>query len=512
VQPAVKQPSAARPPAEYPWIRKVGKVLLVLGVGLSVGLVALFAVSLPLRYMIPFLGVLIMPLMGILSLDFKYFFQTLLIASLCLPIRKALIALDPFMHSGGPFSIEIIFPDFVLFILYGIWLYEKGLLNRGPGFRVHPIGWAFLGYMVVVILSVWNAVSGTFLVFELVKLVKLFFLFVYVANNFRSVRLLRMTVVVICAFVCLHGLFSMMQFITNSTLYVPYLMPPPPPGLDELAKFYGFRRVGGIIQSANVSSTWLVMLIPLTFLPLFWVERRWFKALALISFALGLLGLMLTGTRAGWITIPFAVVTVLFLCFRKNLLSLRRHFLEFFAVALVCFLLFLPLAKGIISRLTVPIGESEYSRIHLIKLTLKMIAAHPIIGNGANNYNLTNIAFLREVHDPHKSLGKGIYHVVHNLWLLIAADTGLLGLFFFGLILYFYMKNCFAGLRSGNRHVVVLSIALIASLQNFFLTEMLDWSYAMFMQIYLTFWLFTALTVAMRHMDAPEDKTAEVSR
>jgi len=500
--------------AGEPWIRKVGKVVLVLAAGLSVGLLVLFAVSLPLRYMIPFLGVLIMPLLGILSLDFKHFFQALLIVSICMPIRKALIALDPEMHSGGPFSIEFIFSDFILFILYAIWLYEKAVQNRGEGFRVHPIGWASLGYMVVVILSVWNAPSGAFVFFELVKLVKLFFLFVYVANNFRSARVLRMTVLVLCGFVSLHGLFSLAQFVTKSTLYVPYLMPPPPAGQEELFKFYGFRRVGGIIQSANVSSTWLVMLLPLTFMPLFWPEKRWFKAVVLASFSLGMLGLMLTGTRAGWVTLPFAVVTVLYLCLRKNLLSLRRNFLGFFAVGVIGFILFLPFAKGIISRMSVPIGESEYSRIHLLKLSAKMIAAHPIIGNGANNYNLSNLPFVRELYDPHSSLGKGIYHVVHNLWFLIAADTGFLGLFFFGFIMYFYLKNCFAGLGSGNPHVVALSIALIASLQSFFITEMFDWSYVMFLQIFLTFWLLTALSVGMKHMAAPspDNENREASR
>ena len=132
------------------------------------------------------------------------------------------------------------------------------------------------------------------------------------------------------------------------------------------------------------------------------------KIIFTISIILGTLALFLTMSRVAillWIAFLFVKIYSMFKYKSISLLAL----ITFLAIILLS-----PLSQRFIS--INPMDESVQLRKELIQTSLAMIEHNPLFGVGLNNFLVNTTSYLQPV---------------HNIYLLIAAQTGIVGLLIF---------------------------------------------------------------------------------
>lgn len=479
----------------------LGKGGAFLALGVLTGTFVFAVTFLKLRYAVPILAALLLPVAAVLSGRGKGFLQALLVLSTALSVRKTLahVSTD---HTGGVIGLDLLLIDYILLLLYVLWIYEGLILRKpGEGLTIPRIAWLWAAFILVSILSASRAAEVRYCVFEVFRQIKVLLFFLYVVNHFGSSRSLRMALGILGGVVIVHALLTFLQRFTGHSLYVPFLMYPPVQDEDTIRILSMYlRRPGGLFGNANSAACYLSIILPTLFATLFWKAGRSLKIFFGLAFFLGAAALVDSYSRAGWITIPPAVALFAFLGVRRRLFSLRRHIPVILASGLFALCLIVFYAKPIHMRLTAPTDKSAYSRIYLMQVSLRMILQQPLLGYGVNNWNLSFIPFHHAIYDPHDSLlkGKKIYYVAHNVYLIIGVDTGLAGLFLFFWILFEMGRNAWRGTRASDPMVSSLSIGLLTSLLSFSIVEFFDFSYVQYESILFMFWMLIAFSVIAR--------------
>jgi O-antigen ligase len=142
--------------------------------------------------------------------------------------------------------------------------------------------------------------------------------------------------------------------------------------------------------------------------------------------------------------------------------------LQYLSIALV--VVAVVFQNAILQRILGPDQGAAESRLPLNQLALNIIADHPIIGVGANNYATVMVDYLGP-----EFTGEWIF-TVHNRYLLIWAEAGFLGLLswlaFLGLTIY-YGYQCW---RLNDRFYSILGLGAVAGI----LAHMLHMTYDIF--------------------------------
>jgi O-antigen ligase len=182
-------------------------------------------------------------------------------------------------------------------------------------------------------------------------------------------------------------------------------------------------RAQGTLGTPNGYAMYLVVAMSFA-LPLT-LSRAWgyYRALASLVLGVGIPALVLSLSRGGWISFVAASAVALILAIRRGLLKMHTVVLLTCAACVLVLLISIIGANLIVRRFTSEDHGSAETRVDLAKGALAMIQDHPALGVGLNNYTL---------HMPHYDWTSlqlwGRPAVVHNIYLLVAAETGLVGL------------------------------------------------------------------------------------
>ncbi len=168
------------------------------------------------------------------------------------------------------------------------------------------------------------------------------------------------------------------------------------------------------------------------------------KAFLLGAMLLQIFALYTTFSRSALLALIFAASIWLYLHFRQILKERATRALAFKRLALVVGILLggglmgLSLffsqivARGGIVNYNHIAQYSDNERLHYIKMTLVLIKEHPFFGVGFNNFQLyTDV----------NAKGPILFSKVHNIYLLIAAEMGLIGAALFALFIFTLVKN-----------------------------------------------------------------------
>jgi len=298
-----------------------------------------------------------------------------------------------------------------LMILYAWWL-SRSLLG------VTPPPWAsilkdlpFIVYLATVALSVVVARDVMLTGFEIFLVFQAFLLYLYIARNVRTRGDVRFLITWLLIGLALQSLIMFALRITGSSVEIA----------SVFARIDDGVRVGGTIGSPNGAASYLTLLLAPAFSLLFSRLEGRYKWLAAGAFCLGGGALLLTLSRGGWLAFAVSLMLCYLLLSRRGLLSLRLHFTLLLTV-LVLVLLF---HNQVASRLVEPDNGSAYSRIPLMRLTWRIIGDHPLLGVGANNFAVV----LRQYVTP--DFSREWLYTVHNAYLLIWSETGIISLLAF---------------------------------------------------------------------------------
>jgi len=350
-------------------------------------------------------------------------------------VSKAIVApIDRFYSPGLYLSVA----DVVLLMLAALWLGRRLLIERRalPLTRLDALALAYFAWMFARSLG---SLQGTLAVASAVQYGLAVLAFYVASHVLESPSDLRLALRAVVAGVAAELLWVAAQMATHSPLALPGAKV-----LDtgETLLFGGageaFRPQGFFIHPNSLADH-MTLVIPPAFALVLLGRRRlagrvWWTALAVLAAACAML--LLTLSRGGWAAAVLGGLWVVWRFFRQGLLA-PRHIAQMAAAAAVAVVAVVSVYPQILLRLTAPDDRSTESRIILADQAWTIIKAHPWVGVGYGGYNRAAYeyiapAFANVSEEYQQAL---LQLVVHNHYLLIAAEMGVPAMLFFGYML-----------------------------------------------------------------------------
>ncbi len=352
----------------------------------------------------------------------------LLTGLMTLPFRTTYSVLSVGEVIGWTDGIVVTLSDISFFLLFiYLLLHKKRRFTASPAIAVPAVC-----FIAACFYSLINTTWPRMTVFQIIFVMQLFFLYYFVLlNAIESEKELKTVVAFLIASLCLQALFSVVQFTTGSTLDL-FSTGKGTEQFFTIADEAEAPRVYGTIGAPNAFGAYIVPLLLLT-LAIRLGTKGHSKAVMLIAI-LGGLALLFSFSRGAWLSFTISFLLLLWMMRRERVIQFKTILGALF-IGLIVIALFLPEVQA---RLYGYDRNAAMSRIPLLKIAWNMIEEHPIFGVGANTFASVTNAY---THTPDL---KGIYlHEVHNQYLLVFAETGVLGFITFVWFMLASVKKAF---------------------------------------------------------------------
>ena len=347
--------------------------------------------------------------------------------------------------------------DILILILLISTLFYKGSTLVNLKFRTLNIP-PILLFLILLLPSVVFASSPFPTIYKYLKLIELSLFALWIKRNISFPKHFKSLINVLSASVLFQSVLAIIQWLKQSSIGGYWLLGQQPytastPGIDKITWFTGAIKVPpmGTFPHPNVLAGFLAVVLPLIIYKLLrsgkglgselpvkvpnlkksspcWTARQFHLY---VSIFLGLITLFLTFSLSAWlgflmIGLPFTL---------KSLFKVRN--LKFFLIYSGLFLILFSFATKF--QFLAP-ASSFSRRSELTKIALKMFRDHPILGVGLNNFTVKMEQY------GHVTATTRFLQPVHNIYLLILTETGLVGLLglgylFFNKGLSFTMKD-----------------------------------------------------------------------
>lgn len=385
-------------------------------------------------------------------------------------------------HPGGAYNVlSFTAYDLPLLGLIVLWLADALMARRRA--RPSMIDAAAFSLIVWSALSIINAVQPSFSAFEILRMVKLYMLAVVVAAYVKSKRELIEIFAALLVGLVIESGFSVIQYVKGDNFgFTP-------------ASFGDLHRVAGTVGWPNTFGAYAATLIAIAlFLWALGAGGKKLRPLLMVAGLVGVFPLIQTFSRGAWISLLIAAVLGLVVAGRAGHLGPREK-TRVATIALLTGAVGLFFAGAITARLSeTTIGSASIQdRFGLIEVALNMIAAHPILGIGLNNF--ANVM--------HQYDTTGVTYAfpepVHNVYLLVAAETGIMGLCLFLWLIVATFQAGLQAVRARDPFLSASAIAVLAGLAVLLISNLAD-VHLRTDVIYGLFWLLIGLTLAIRKM------------
>ena len=252
-----------------------------------------------------------------------------------------------------------------------------------------------------------------------------------------------------------------------------------------------YWRKGGTFIHPNQCGMYHMIMMPLALRMAMGavIQKNWKKfSLYGFIFALGMLGIFSTFNRGSWLGLSFGIIVMFgYNLFRSKSKKLKRVLLGMSVVgAVVLVVFFAKYGDTLTERLFRSDVEGIKSgRYELQDASYNIIKANPIFGVAPWNYqfHMTTVIF------------------VHNLYLLITAENGIIGLLFFIWFLAMYFREVLRGMKSKFVFISNISYGLFASLVGFLLASYPGPDYFTSHAVGMNIWALAGIAVVLTRLD-----------
>ncbi|MCD4811297.1 O-antigen ligase family protein [bacterium] len=337
----------------------------------------------------------------------------LLTGIVSLPFKTTYTLIGGSPHVGWEQGIVLSISD-VSFILLFIYL----LFAKKSAFNMHSkIILPLILFIVACSISVLNSVAGMRTLYQVVAFSRMSFLYYFVlTNSVENENDLNDVVMFLSIALLLQGILAVLQYVTGKP-YDPFSTGSGIAQFGSIMEGMDAKRVVGTIGKPNGFAQYLVPLLLLNLSLLIGIKQL--QKLRLMAILFGGAGLSFSFSRGGWIGFFIAFLFLLYILYRDRIISIKY----IFCILVILIIALLPLYTVISTRIGDYQNQSAMSRIPLMKIAINMIKEHPFIGVGANTYrtvihSYTNTPDLKNIY----------LHLVHNMYLLVFAEVGLVGI------------------------------------------------------------------------------------
>jgi len=410
-------------------------------------------------------------------------------------------------NAGSTGGLVVSAADICLLLLLAILLFE--LASKQAVFKLdRRLVLPALAVLAAGALSLMGSDHLALGWFELFRLAKATLLLLLLPNIVRTEGELKFALAVLMAGLVLQSVLVFTQTTLGTSLGLEILGENPELMSEPLAAAR-YSRAGGTLLHPNMLANYLNLLL---FLGLAVVLVRGLELRLLplaLATAMGVSALVLTLSRGGWIA--FVVGYLALAGFVVRRIPERRHVVVLATVAAVFLVvLSIVLPTPVNARLFSDDYGAARLRIPLAQIALQIIDTSPVIGTGINSYPQIVPSFISN-NTP--ELIPGWYDVdnmvVHNLYLLVAAETGILGL---GAFLWL-MVAIFAAARrvALEQHdwISLVALGMACGLVTFWVAELFDNSYRVGLSLTYLIYAFAGLLARMQLL--VERQKAEMS-
>jgi Lipid A core - O-antigen ligase and related enzymes len=217
------------------------------------------------------------------------------------------------------------------------------------------------------------------------------------------------------------------------------------------------------------------------------IERK----ICWLIISLGLVNLVLTFTMGSWIS--FIIVSAALLARRRKKLIILAALLLLMVVVVLA--LIPPTRQAVLSLIKLKTWTGN-ERIRLWITGLLMFKDHPVIGVGSGNYLVRYIDYIKAY--PYLYLGRDAYSV-HNSYIKVMAETGLLGITAFLFVLVNLIRKFTVLYRESSGSFKNIKIGVLAGASTFIIQNFLN-NLFFIPQVNVFFWTMIALAIVYRRI------------
>ncbi len=365
-----------------------------------------------------------------------------------LPMHAFLLKLDP-LHGGGALGLYVVASDGPLAVLLVIWFFDWSRGSQSKPRSKQRSAWPalfLLPFLAIGFLSIFYAAKPLWAFCEWVRWAKVLVVLLYAAYRLRP-QDIDVALLGLSASVVSEGSISVLQAAFRSNL-----------GLDKLGIFGSggqealtqevatgeLFRGSALTGHPNYLASYLILLLPIFGLLALAETRRIYKLCWSTAFVVGTAGLGATMSRAAIAAFLGASMLAMILAVAFRLASAGRIALIAAAGAVLLGSFGLYYRDPIMERIHADWQASWDVRTQLNDSAISMAQDHLALGVGLNNYTIAYPAY-----DPSFTAQliemDGMLSVVHNVYLLVWAEVGSLGLAAF---VFFLGGSLFTAWRS----------------------------------------------------------------
>lgn len=432
-------------------------------------------------------GVIFLLIMGTLQLlGADVFFGPILVLSLMIPLNLTLASDRLTFYSY----------DLAIGAVYILWFWEILQGKRSlPQLRRREIP--------ILSMLVWFAISGVWGTDPVTSLdallfyLRMFLIYFYVANRTDERLALKPLLGSLLLLIAVESSVGFIQYATRTNFgSIPDLVGksigvartiPLEPGSYDGSLF----RVRGTLAYDTQLACWYELLLPLALSLALTVSKPRDKIFLLGLFGVGTVGIILTFTRGGWLGLALSVIMIVLLFNRRRILTLRP-LVQFVGLVILLGALLLPLWGVISGRLFASVPKTEVVRARLNEVALKMVVDYPIFGLGLDNF-------------ASQSLNYGLSQEfaaseakVHNLFLAVASETGIMGLILFLWVVSNLVQAALEATEHPNPLVAATAIGIVAGTAGILAHGVVAWGLLTYV-VYPLFWLLMGTAFALQY-------------
>ena len=414
-------------------------------IGILIAWALVFSLSLPEKFaLIPTLGLIIAPLIFI-SPSKEKFLLAVFIFSLCVEVGVKLFERTETTASMVKVLFQFYISDLLLLILVVIVLvkiYTKRdeivLSIWNSKLTIFLVLWIAMGFA-----SLIPAIDRTAVAIGIIRLIRVFITYFVIFHFVRNQKTTNFILKCFLLALFFQSLLMIIQAVTGSLVFN---VPGTRMGLDIVGEIN--RPTGTLGHSSHYAKfCGLVLSIALAYA--FFSAHLKTKLYMIAFWVSGSIALVFTVSRIGLISWLLSIIIFFIVILSFRIVPARKKKVVllsgFTFIAISVTILILIGGTLLKSRMMEDYGSATV-RVPMWKVAINIIKAHPLVGVGLDNYTLVH----RHYDDTNEQISIVFPAPVHNLFLLYAAEIGIIGLIFFLIFMGKIIKASFNCIRKAS--------------------------------------------------------------